>query len=76
MSKKFCQSVKPGYYFVDNQYEKRGFYLTGTLKGNKWIELLDEDNPEWVSLIWTCIDKEMLENATYYDTNPITIPIK
>ena len=72
--KRFCESVKLGYYFVDNEYSKRVYYLTGTLKGNKWIDL-KVPNPKWMSLMWTCINEEMLENSTYYENNPISIKI-
>ena len=60
--------MKKGYYYNEN----RCYFLTGSKKGNKWIDLEDLD-PEWVSLLWTCLPKEeeLSEfNYKYSSLNP------
>jgi hypothetical protein len=72
MAKRYCEVVEPGYYFIDNEYEKRCYYLTGERKGNKWIEL-QVSSPKWMSLAWTSIEADMLRNSTYYKNNPLNM---
>ena len=62
---RYSETVKAGYYL----HEDRCFYLTGTLKGNKWI-YEDWADEGWVSLTWTCINAECVEGATYSETIP------
>lgn len=58
--------MKIGYYLT----EDRCYYLTGTKKGNKWI-YLDIPDPEWCSLVWTCLPKQTeINKSTYYKENP------
>lgn len=61
----------PGYYLIDNHITQRCYYITGTKKGNKWIETevmhwceelnrherLPLPNCGWWALNWMCIPK-------------------
>jgi hypothetical protein len=68
---KYCETLKPGYYLYDNPSidMKRCVYATGTLKGNKWIEL-NVPNPKWMSLMWFSLEKSEIDRSTYHETNP------
>ena len=79
-----AETLKPGFYYsLDIHLNMtRCFYLTGSKKGNKWIYLADDEdgevqylpNPEWWSLIWTCIpNAEDLNELEYSETNPTSI---
>ena len=66
-----AETLTPGFYFLANENVVRCYYLTGTKKGNKWIEMDGIDNPEWWSLIWTCIPTaEELTECKYFKQNP------
>jgi hypothetical protein len=73
---KFVETVKSGFYFLpemkfgDYIEPARCYYITGNLKGNKWIQF-GVHNPKWVALMWTCIDVDMFINTIYHETNPI-----
>lgn len=62
---KFAETIKAGYYL----YEDNCMYLTGTLKGNKWIDL-NVHEPRWMSLLWSCITKDDVDLSTYHIDNP------
>lgn len=72
MGKKYCESLAPGFYLLNATNCKRCFYITGTLKGNKWIDL-EVPNPAWMSLMWTCINKDTLSDCTFYENDPVII---
>ena len=77
---KYVETLKPGFYFkpevkIRNYVEPaRCFYITGNLKGNKWVDF-DNPNPKWMSLSWTSIDKDMMIDTTYHISNPTNLPI-
>jgi hypothetical protein len=73
---KYCETLKTGYYLYDNPLidMKRCTYLTGELKGNKWIEL-NLPNPKWMTLMWFSVDKYQIDRSTYHETNPTNILI-
>lgn len=62
--KKYCETFKPGYYShilrssrnPTEIIDERVYYLTGSTKGNKWINL-NSHSPMWMSLMWNCIRK-------------------
>jgi hypothetical protein len=70
------KNLKPGFYYYVNENidTERCFYITGTLKGNKWIEIRVLD-PEWTSLFWNCISESELNECTYFQENPTKYPI-
>jgi hypothetical protein len=75
---KFCETVKPGFYYSLCTNSKgeitnhRCYYLTGSTKGNKWINLQSFE-PSWFCLMWNVIKKDKgLENCKYSETNPLT----
>lgn len=81
------ETLKPGFYYpIDiNLNMLRCYYLSGSKKGNKWIDLayFEEgetvflNSPEWMSLIWTCIPtSEELNEMEYSKTNPTTWNLK
>jgi len=66
---KYCETIKPGFYFAKSK--ESALYLTGTTKGNKWIQLGTLDEPRWVNLLWNCIKENEIENYfVYSETNP------
>lgn len=67
---KYAESLEPGFYLIDGI---SCCYLTGTLRGNKWINL-EVANPQWQSLIWTCISPEDIALSTYSSYNPTKYP--
>jgi hypothetical protein len=76
---------KPGFYYCNDPYDERCYYLTGEKSGNKWIYIAGIDgnkkvpvpNPEWMSLVWTCLPKkDELEGAEYSEENPTNFKIK
>ena len=77
---KFVESLTAGFYFKpetkirDYVEPARCVYITGTLKGNKWVDF-DNPNPKWMPLSWTSIDKDILIDTTYHATNPTNILI-
>ena len=65
--------MNQGFYLIETD---RCYYLTGTKKGNRWINL-DDPDPEWMSLIWTCLPKEKeILKSTYHKTNPTQFNLK
>jgi hypothetical protein len=69
---KYCETLKPGFYYIkaENLGVHRCLYLTGTSKGNKWIELVVK-NPQWTTLMWNCVSSYEIELSQYYEENPI-----
>ena len=67
MKQKYCETIKPGYYYLPNN---RCLYVTGTTKGNKWINLASA-TPKWGTLMWNCIEQNVIDTANYSLTNPI-----
>ena len=67
--KNFCLNVTSGFYLFPDD---RCYYLSGTLEGNKWIDF-DWAEEGWMSLTWTCINKESIEGAIYSKENPLNI---
>ncbi len=63
--KYYCETIKPGFYLTND----RCVYSTGTKKGNKWI-YLEVPNPEWTTLMWTCIEPYSINKSTYHKNNP------
>jgi hypothetical protein len=82
---KYCETLKPGFYLEEDM--NRCYYITGTTKGNKWIdfsprkELTIHNTPFWNSLMWNAITpldgfenmKYSVENPTDYDINNLTV---
>jgi hypothetical protein len=72
---KYCETLKPGFYYIKGEGVNIGihrcFYLTGTTKGNKWIELVVK-NPQWTSLMWNTVSScsYEIELSQYYEENP------
>ena len=66
---KYCETLKAGFYLIKDE---KCFYITGTTKGNKWVDL-DTHTPEWWGLMWNCIDPDEIEVAEYHETNPLEI---
>jgi hypothetical protein len=66
--KKYCETLKPGFYYINGE-ESRCFYVTGTTKGNKWIDLY-VPNPQWMTLMWNCIDSYEINLSTFHQQNP------
>jgi hypothetical protein len=77
---KFVETLRPGFYFkpeikIRNYVEPaRCFYITGSLKGNKWVDF-DNHSPKWMPLSWTSIDKDMMIDTTYHVSNPTNLLI-
>ena len=64
---KYCETFKPGFYFstlysrrTGEVIDERAYYLTGTTKGNKWINLMSH-SPQWSGLMWNCIRRQDFE---------------
>jgi len=36
---KYCETLQPGFYLIEETFSYRCYYITGTTKGNKWINL-------------------------------------
>lgn len=61
-----ADTVIPGYYYNTN----RCYYLTGSKKGNKWIDLTYRE-PEWWGFAWMCIPSDSeLDKMKFSETNP------
>ena len=75
MSKKYCETLKPGFYLFNGLHCKRCVYATGTTRGNKWIDL-DVPNPAWMTLMWNCVAKDEICLCTYHETNPTEFILK
>jgi len=65
---KYCETLKQGYYLIKG-IGARCIYVTGTTKGNKWINL-EVPNPQWTRLQWNCIHRDEIEIGLYSETNP------
>ena len=78
----YAETITPGYYFVNTPNSIRCYYLSGSKKGNKWIDIagIDGDelsyvkNPEWWPLMWNHIpNKEELNKLEYFYYNPTNV---
>ncbi len=63
---KYCETLTPGFYLIEGD---RCAYITGTTKGNKWINL-NVPNPQWTGLMWNCITADDIPFRTLHSTNP------
>ena len=78
---KYCETLKPGFYYIKGEKIGRSyigarcFFITGTTKGNKWIELEDSPNPQWMALMWNCIDPYEINLSVYHQQNPTIFSI-
>lgn len=78
---KYCETFESGYYMsvltnpkTGEIFDRRAYYLTGTTRGNKWINL-NSYKPQWSGIMWNCIrrvDFELPNNLVTYhgDKNP------
>jgi hypothetical protein len=80
LQNRFVETLTPGFYFkpeikIGNYVEPaRCYFITGSLKGNKWVDF-DNHNPAWMSLSWTSINKEMMIDTTYHASNPTNLTL-
>ena len=79
MGKRHIEDVKRGFYYLNNEYSERCYFLSGDKKGNKWIDIagingiekVPMPDPQWTTLIWTCIPKENeLSECSFHEENP------
>jgi hypothetical protein len=66
---KYCETLTPGFYIIEETFSNRCFYITGTTKGNKWINL-SVPNPQWTGLMCNGIDEYSIGLSTIHSTNP------
>jgi hypothetical protein len=66
---KYCETLTPGFYLIKETFSYRCYYITGTTKGNKWINL-NVPNPQWTGLMWNCITTDDIPLCTLHSTNP------
>jgi len=66
---KYCETLQPGFYLIEETFSYRCYYITGTTKGNKWINL-NVPNPQWTGLMWNCITVDDISLCTLHSTNP------
>lgn len=71
---KYCETLQPGFYIIEETFSNRCLYITGTTKGNKWINLA-VPNPQWTGLMWNCINDDSIGLATIHSTNPTSFAL-
>jgi hypothetical protein len=71
---KYCETLTPGFYLIEETFAYRCYYLTGTTKGNKWINL-NVPNPKWTGLMWNAITPDDNDLTHYHQQNPTSFII-
>ena len=71
---KYCETLQPGFYIIEETFSHRCFYITGTTKGNKWINLA-VPNPKWTGLMSNGIDEYSIGLSTIHSTNPTSFAL-
>lgn len=74
------EKMKKGFYYANTQYFERCYYLSGTDKGNKWIDIRTVSGtesvrfpkPEWKEIVnWMGLPTPFdLIRMEYHTTNP------